>query len=189
MTINYLLQVLNNIENAKRANRLKARNVILENKALFPFLLKIVFETQNKTAIKAAWVLELVCEQQLDLLIPQLDFFISNIKTLKNESAIRPASKICMFLGEAYTSKSPNAIQKNLTKTQIDQIIETGFDWLISNHKVATKAYTMQTLYLFGVNHHWVHEELKLIIQQNMMRESAAYKARGKMTLEMINKK
>lgn len=184
-----MLQVLDNIENAKRVNRLNARDVILENKSLFPFLLKIAFDSQNKTAIKAAWILELVCEQKLDLLIPQLDFFISNIKTLKNESAIRPASKICLFLGEAYTSKSTNAIQKNLTKTQIEQIIETGFDWLISNHKVATKAYTMQTLYLFGENQDWVHQELKLIIQQNIMKESAAYKARGKMTLDLINKK
>ena len=113
MTINYVLQVLGNIENAKRANRLNARNIILENNTLFPFLLKIAFETQNKTAIKAAWVLELVCEQQLELLIPHLNSFLENIKYLKHESAIRPASKICMFLGEACTSKINNSIKKN----------------------------------------------------------------------------
>ena len=76
-----------------------------------------------------------------------------------------------------------------LTKTHIDNIIEINFDWLISNHKVATKAYAMQTLYLFGKNYDWVHEALKLTIQQNITTESAAYKARGKMTLALINKK
>lgn len=189
MTKNYLIQQLANIENAKRENRNKVRDLVIENEVLFPFLVEIVFENQHKTAVKAAWILELVCEQKLDLIIPQLDFFISNIIYLKNESAIRPASKICLFLAEAYTSKSANAIQNKLTQAQIDQIIEIGFDWLISNRKVATKAYTMSTLYLFGKNHHWVHQELKLIIQQNMLSESAAYKARGKMTLRLINKK
>ena len=59
---------------------------------------------------------------------------------------------------------------------------------MISNHKVATKAYSMNALFLFGKNYDWVHQELKLILQQNISKESAAYKARGKMTLELINK-
>ena len=47
----------------------------------------------------------------------------------------------------------------------------------------------MNALFLFGKNYDWVHEELKLIIEQNISKESSAYKARGKITLGLINKK
>ena len=43
--------------------------------------------------------------------------------------------------------------------------------------------------YLFGKNYDWVHKELKLILEQNIPKQSAAYKARGKITLALINKK
>jgi hypothetical protein len=60
---------------------------------------------------------------------------------------------------------------------------------MISDQKVAVKAFTMNFLFLFGKNSDWVYNELKLIIQQNIMDGSAAYKARGKITLSLINKK
>lgn len=184
-----LVEQLELIKNAKRVNRLIVANLVLSNKKIFPYLLEITFDVNNKISIKAAWVLEIVCEKNLSFIAPYLDYFTENIGNLKHDSAVRPASKICMFLAKAYASKKEILFRNYLTKTHIDQIIETGFDWMISNHKVATKAYTMETLLLFGKNHPWVHNELKLILQQNMAAESPAYKARGRMTLQCINKK
>lgn len=189
MNKDYLIYQLNTIENARRDNRLKVANLVIENKNLFQFLLEIIFELNNKTGIKAAWILELVCEQKLDWLVPHLNNFTKNISTITQDSAVRPISKICNFMAIAYTSKKDSLLKVQLKKKHIDLIIEAGFDWVISNHKVATKAYAMNTLYLFGKNYNWVHEELKLIIQQNITTESAAYKARGKITLALINKK
>lgn len=189
MTKTYLITQLENIANAKRENRMRVTNLVLENPELLPFLLEIVFNSQDKTAIKAAWILELVCLENISLLVPHFNFFIENIKSLNHDSAVRSASKICMLLAQTHSKKTNLLISNTLTKKHIDTIIETGFDWLISKHKVATKAYAMTTLYLLGKNTDWVHEELKLIIQQNMVTESAAYKARGKITLALINKK
>ena len=189
MTKIYLIKQLEQIENAKRKNRLYVANIVIKNKELFPYLIEIVFNAHDKTGIKAAWILELVCERKLHWLLPYLTYFTENLKLLNQDSAVRPASKICMFLAQTYDSKTAISIKNFLTKTHIDNIIETGFDWMIGNRKVATKAYMMQTLYLFGKNYDWVHEALELIIQQNIMTESAAYKARGKMTLNLINKK
>ncbi|WP_299528830.1 adenylosuccinate lyase [uncultured Lutibacter sp.] len=189
MNKEFLILQLNNIENAKRVNRMRVTSLVLKNEELFPFLIAIVFELNDKTAIKAAWVLELVCELKLNLLLPHLSYFTKNIKHLKHDSAVRPASKICMFLAQTYASKNNILLKKIITKFHIDSIIEISFDWLISDRKVATKAYAMQTLYLLGKNYDWVHEELKLIIKQNMANESPAYKARGRMTLDLINKK
>lgn len=189
MTKIYLIEKLEAMQNAKRENRLRVANLVVENPELMPFLIEQVFEVENKRSIKAAWTLELVCEQQLNLLIPYLDTFTTKINTLKFDSAVRPASKICNFLAIAYNSKKNPLITKNLTSEYINRMIETGFDWMISNHKVATKAYTMNALFLLGKNADWVHEELKLILEQNIPKESAAYKARGKITLALINKK
>jgi hypothetical protein len=185
----YLILQLEKMENAKRVHRLRVANLVLKNPDLLPFLLEIVFEVENKLSIKAAWSLELVLEQKLDWLTPHLDYFTNNISSVQFDSAVRPISKICNFIAIAYSSKKESLIKEFLTANQIETIIEAGFDWMISQHKVAVKAYTMNALFLLGKNYDWVHEELKLIIQQNITKESAAYKARGKMTLALINKK
>jgi hypothetical protein len=189
MDKDFLIIQLENIENAKRVNRLRVASIVLEAPHLFKNLLKLVFEVENKLSIKAAWVLELVCIDKLELLAPHLSYYTSNIKYLKFDSSIRPASKICNFLAIANNSRYDNLIKDTITKHQIDSIIETSFDWMISNQKVAAKAYAMNALYLFGKNYDWVHKELKLIIQQNIINESSAYKARGKITLSLINNK
>lgn len=189
MTKQDLIQQLINIENAKRINRERVAYLVLDNTELFHYLLEIMFTTDTKISIKAAWVLEIVCEQNLSIIVPYLDYFVENIGILKHDSAVRPASKICNFIAIAYTSKKDILFKKFLSKNHIDKIVETCFDWMISNHKVATKAYSMNALFLLGKNYDWVHTELKLILQQNISNESAAYKARGKITLDLINKK
>jgi len=189
MNKDFLILQLNNIENAKRVNRLRVANLVIENPELFPFLLQLIFEFHNKTSVKAAWILELVCDKKLDWLALYLNFFTENIHKVKQDSCVRPISKVCNFIAIAYTSKKVSLMKETLTENQINTIIETGFDWMISNHKVAVKAYAMNALLLLGKNYDWVHEELQLIIQQNMVNESPAYKARGRMTLELINKK
>jgi len=189
MNKDFLIVQLTNIENAKRTNRLRVTNLVIENNELFKYLLELVFEVKNKLSIKAAWVLELVCEEKLEWIVPHLNYFTENIHTVLFDSVLRPVSKICKFLAIAYTSKNENLIKKCISTNHIENIIEAGFDWMISKQKVAVKAYTMNALYLFGKDSDWVHHELKIIIQQNIATESAAYKARGKMTLALINKK
>lgn len=153
---------------------------ILSDQNLFLPLLNIAFDVDNKTSIRACWVLEFVLREKLNWAYPHLDYFVENIPKVHFDSATRPISKICEFLAQDYTSKKETEIKKYLTKDHIDSIIEKGFDWLISDHKVAVKVYSMESLFLFGKEKNWVHDELKLIIQQEIMNGSPAYKARGK---------
>jgi len=67
MTKAYLIIQLNAITDTRRVNRLKVANLVLENKQLFPFLLEIVLDFNNKASIKGAWVLEFVCHKKLRL--------------------------------------------------------------------------------------------------------------------------
>lgn len=189
MNKSFLIEQLEAMKNAKRVYREAAADLILANEELMLPLVELVFDVANKLSIKAAWTLEIVCEKNLEYLLPHIDYFTKNIHLIVFESAVRPASKICNFLAITYNSKKDSIVKNTLTKSHIDNIVECAFDWMISEHKVATKAYAMNALYIFGKNYNWVHKELALILEANIPKESAAYKARGKITLQLINNK
>ncbi|PWG04772.1 adenylosuccinate lyase [Polaribacter aquimarinus] len=177
------------MENPKRENRQRVANIVLENQSLFKDLITITFDVENKISIKAAWILEWICtHHQLEWMIPHLDEFTSKIATVQFDSAIRPCAKICEHLAVAYYSKDENHIKRNLTFPQIDTIVETGFDWLITPQKIAVRAYTMTFLYLFGLERDWIHPELKHLIESKIIHESKGCKARGKHILALIEK-
>jgi hypothetical protein len=177
------------METPKKVNRQRVANIVLENRELFKELVTITFNIENKVSIKAAWVLEWICtHHHLTWILPHLDEFTSKIETVKFDSAIRPCAKICEHLANAYYSKNENEVQESLTNTQIDTIIETGFDWLITPQKIAVRAYTMTFLYLFGLQKEWIHPELKHLIETKIIHESKGCKARGKQILELIEK-
>ena len=75
-----------------------------------------------------------------------------------------------------------------MTAAQINAIIETGFDWLITPQKIAVRAHTMNTLYLFGLTKNWIHPELSHLISTKIIHESKGCKARGKQVLDLIEK-
>ena len=185
-----LKELLETMGTAERVNRKRVSNFVLENKELFPVLLKIVFETSYKLHYKAAWTLEFVLKDNLEWLVPHLDFFTNNIQILSHQSAIRPISKICKWLAISYVKKENQYFVKTINQKHLDKLVETGFDWLIGEHKVAAKAYTMESLYLFGKlqkrDLEWVHIELRNIITQNIINGSPAYKTQGKMILKLL---
>jgi len=165
-----------------RDNRQKYANEVLDNPEYFPELIRLCFHVSDKNASKAFWILEFVCYQKLEWLAHYLDFFCSNIKKLKDESAIRPAAKICQLLILAHYKKN----EIILSDKNLEEIIESSFDWLINDIKVASKAYSMRTLYILGLHYDWIHPELKIIITKDFPNHSAAYKAVAKEVLKKI---
>ncbi len=163
---------------AHRLNREFIRDYVIQNPDKLQFLIEIALNENDKIHHKACWSLELIFELQLELILPFLEEFISKISFYKNDSAIRPISKICLFLSKSKTIK---LIEKQETK-----IIETCLDWLIQDEKVASKAYSMRALYNFGKKHPWIHEELKSILTQDYPNHSAAYKAAAKDILKKL---
>jgi hypothetical protein len=174
--------------NASRENRSKFATMVLNDLSLFPKLIEILFMIDDKVSCRAAWILEFVCADYIYAIIPYLDKFTSNLKKIHLDSAVRPVSKVCGFIAQAYYSKQPNTIQKTLTQIHIECIIEACFDWMITNQKVAPKAYAMETLFLFGKDYKWVHPELTQILEQDFPTQSAGFKARAKLTLQKIKK-
>ena len=163
---------------AHRISRDFIRDYVLQNSEKLQFLIEIALNEKDKIHSKACWSLELIFEIKLELILPFLDDFLAKIGQFKDDSAIRPISKICMFLSKSKTIK--------LSENQESKIIETCLDWLIQDKKVATKAYSMRTLYNFGKKYPWINEDLKTILSQDYFNHSAAYQAAAKDILRKL---
>ncbi|GAA4291399.1 adenylosuccinate lyase [Aestuariibaculum suncheonense] len=173
---------------ASRQDRLAFARLVLNDMSLFPKLIAISFMTDDDSSSRAAWVLELVCQEYIYAIIPHLDFFTNNLNKVQLESAIRPMAKICTFIAEHYTSKHPNPIKKSLTSLPKEKMIEACFDWMINDHKVAAKVHAMETLFLLGKETPWIHPQLVDILQQDFHHQSAAFKSRAKHILNKMKK-
>lgn len=172
--------------NAYRANRLLAAQNVLENHHLFDELVQICFSPSDKNNHKACWILEFVSYEELLWLQPHLDFFCSNLKVLKDESSIRPIAKVVQLLVKSHYKKNENGIL--LSEQNLQDCIEASFDWLIDDIKVATKAYSIRTLYILGNHYDWIHPELQIILNKDYANHSSAYKAVAKEVLKKIEK-
>ena len=167
-----------------RENRLEVAQFILDNKNHFDELVKISFSPLDKNNHKACWILEFVSYKELIWLQPHLDFFFENLKLLKDESSLRPIAKVMQLLVKSHYKKDENAIF--LSEENLEKCIETSFDWLINDTKVATKAYSIRTLYELGNHYDWIHPELLIILNKDFPNHTAAYKAVAKEVLKKI---
>jgi len=185
----FLIAILQQIENAKREYRNEAALKIMNSPNLFPYLIDETFNINDILSIRAAWVLEWICTHHgLSLLLPHLNKFTLNLSKVHFNGSIRACAKICEHISKAYTSKKTHDIQNILTKKQINTMVEVGFDWLISPQKVAVKTYTLNTLYLFGLHINWIHNALEAIIRKDITHQSIAFQTRGKKIIRLIQK-
>ena len=124
--------------------------LVLENKHLVEPLMEIAFDVDNPISNKACWVMEFTAKENLSYIFPHLDNFTSNLGNVHFDSSVRPMAKICEYLMKAYFSSTENESQQVLTEQHLETIATVCFDWLIGNHRVAAKAYSMTCL-LFWV--------------------------------------
>lgn len=185
MTTAQLYEELNYV-NHSREKRLHYAHLMQANPDLVPKLLEILFMVDDKISPRAAWVFEFMCHANIDIIIPYLDTFTKNMYNVHLDSAVRPVAKICEFLAIAYTSKNENNIKKALTETHKERIIEVCFDYMINDEKIAPKAYSMNTLFLFGKDFDWIHPELALILERDFQMQSSGFKARARHILKKI---
>ncbi len=153
---------------AHRPIRDENKLFIFENPEYLSQLIEIAFNIKDKNHHKACWILELICEERIDLFLPFIDNFCNTLKDFKSDSAIRSISKIGLFIVKNKTIK--------LTEIQEEKIIETYLDWLIESDKAANAAYSMRTLYILGKKHDWINEELKALLSRDCSHQTPGYK-------------
>ncbi len=186
MTVEQLRNALDYV-NHSREKRTEMAHLVSTNPHLVPPLLQLAFEDKSHISSKACWVMEFTAKENLRYIFPYLDTFTATIGILKRDSSVRPMAKICEYLTIAYFKKPLDATLRNtITDEHLEKITSACFDWLIGTHKVATQAYSMTCLFLLGSKFDWIHPELKIILEQNYHKGSAAYKARARMILKKL---
>ncbi len=166
-----------------RESREEIRDFIFANPSYLKDLTEIAFNTKDKNHHKACWILELICQDQTTLFIPFTADFCTVLPYFKKDSAIRPASKICLLIITSNYRKNENQLSEN----QLQKITESCFDWLINNTKVASKCYSIRTLFQIGKQVDWIYPELQIILNKDYNAHSAAYKAVAREILKKIN--
>ncbi len=163
-------------------NRIMVRNFALKDEAHLSELTAIAFNTDHALHIKAFWCLDLVCEKKVKTLLPYVDAFCEVLPKITNDSSLRPATRIALFLSKSNHRK--NGI--NLSKTQEHQLIEALIDRLLQDEKVASKVYAMKALFVLGKKYPWIYEALQPILSQDYSNHSAGYKAAAKHILRRL---
>lgn len=169
---------------AHRGSREGNAIFVLNHPELADDLITLALDVAEKNHFKACWILEIVLERDLMLLVPRLEDFCNMLPNWTNDSALRSVSKICMFCTERL-KKDPEF----LTEKQILQITEACFQWIISEQKVAAKAYAILALYETGKRIDWVYPELIPVLQHGFPDHSPAYQSVARKVLAKINKK
>lgn len=129
-----------------------------------------------------------MCTDNIENIIPYINQFTENMHKVHLDSAVRPVAKICELIAKAYASKNDNKIKKNLTSIHKERIIETCFDYMINDEKIAPKAYAMNTLFILGKEYDWIHPELVLILERDFQIQSSGFKARARHILKNIKR-
>lgn len=168
---------ITSIENstAHRAIRDYNSGCVFGEPALLTDLMVMALNIDNPFHFKACWTLELVIEKHVHWLQPHLSEFCQKLPLFSHDGALRSISKIALFAAKEHLKSKAFLSEEN-----IKVISECCFDWLISDQKVATKAYAMRTLFELGKLQDWIYPELRPILEQDAAYHSAAYKAAGK---------
>ncbi|WP_116769316.1 adenylosuccinate lyase [Maribacter litoralis] len=183
-----LCEALNYVT-ALRKKRSKMASIIEADQKLIPILIDIIKDDINPVSCKASWILEYVANKDLQPILSHINTFVDALSSISLESSIRPAAKICELLVLNEFSNNKLSHNHKLTNAQLNTITEVAFDWLIGEHKVAPKAYSMTILLWLGNSISWIHPELMQILKQNYETGSSAYKARAKRTLKILEKR
>ncbi|MEC4049700.1 hypothetical protein OX284_009705 [Flavobacterium sp. SUN046] len=163
---------------AHRQSRDDNKDFVIAHPSILKELIQLALNTKDKNHHKAWWVLELIAEEQIELLLPDIDLMCNNIQKICSDQAVRPASRVCMFLAQSK--------KITLSPIQEEKLIERCLDWLIQPERVAAKAYSMRALYSLGKKHPWIHEELRMILSQDYKGNSPAYIAAAKDILRRL---
>jgi len=175
------------IINASRESRINMASGFIQHPEQLPELLHIAFLDESPISSKAAWVLDMVMREKLELLLPHLDYFCQHLGKVKLDGVIRPVARICeMLVLACLHSKEPSQFQR-ISNEHLEAIATACFDWLISEQKVAPKAYAMTSLFYLGHRFPWIHDELRQVLEQNYAGGSAGYQARARQVLRKLN--
>ena len=103
------------------ASRKMVSNFAMKEENRLKEMIQLAFDTKHELHVKAFWSLDLVCEKKLKQFIPFIEDFCEVLPKIKEDSALRPATKIAFFL-----SKSNHRKQGQLSNPDKDTVWYSG---------------------------------------------------------------
>lgn len=169
--------------NKPDVDRIVAR--VLASPELVGPLFKEVGIHDKEDNFAASWIFDHVMRKKLELIIPLLNDFIEGLNQMQSESSIRPMAHICQLLTQAYYKAKHPLFIDALSLAHLEKMATVCFDWLIEEHKVATKVFAMTSLFHLGKTFDWIRPELKSVLEQHIPKGSAGFQNRG---IKILNK-
>lgn len=185
MTKSELLQRLNSGRLSKTQIDTLVKELITNSDLTKP-LLEEIFRQDKLNDFNASWVFDHLMRKKLVYLLPFIEEFTSRLDNLTSESCIRPIAHVCQMLCESYFVKNDIIFKKSMKKNHLEYLVNACFDWLIGEHKMAAKVFSMTSLLYLGEKFDWIHPELKMVLESTVPNGSAGYKNRGKKTLDKL---
>ena len=136
MTTNELYEALDYV-NHSRQKRQQYAHLILAQPELMASLMDIVFMIDDQRSCKAAWLAEFSVNTEHTVILPYLDILTARTDSVYRDAAIRPIAKIYECLALQYYQYRCPLTQKNLKLTHREHMVETVFNWLLTEQKVA----------------------------------------------------
>lgn len=149
-------------------------------------LVEIALNHSHPLAPKGCRLLEFCARHNPELLKPYTTEITRAMQAVHHRSSQRCLAKIAELWMIDYSRDPTGRLSHCLKNPQKEQLTEICFTWLIGDTTVATKAHSITVLYYLGKEIPWIHPELTAIIELNYQAESAAYKARTRLTLKQI---
>jgi hypothetical protein len=174
-------------------NRLENRQLLIQsclnNSSLIKVLLTKMEQIDSEESNFASRILELTCKEDLKILASHIDDFSSLLSIVKLDGVVRSCAKICELLCIQYFLKENTFFINLLKEEHLEKMTEAGFNWMITDQKIAVQAYTMQTLYLLGAKYNWINEELALNLENGIPTGSTGYVNRARKVIKAIRTK
>lgn len=160
--------------------------MVMDRPELLGPLFQICSKDPTKIADRAAWLIDHAARQNLSLIYPHINEFINTLKCVHTETSIRSLSTLCEMFAQKYFGPNPDKIKELLNNRDLQTIVTISFDWLIGDHKVASKAHSMESLYWCGLKYDWIHPELYAVLERDYPLGSAGYQARARKIMNRI---
>ena len=161
-------------------SRANFSRIISENQFL-PGLIQII-QQSSAYRLKAIVALEFYARDHWEEVKNYSEEIIEISTKITSETEKRCISKLMEKISE-FQYKDPDF---KLPQQSLEQMASVCFDWLLTDSKIATKAFSMQSLFYLGYKIDWIHPELKAYLQRNLSQQSAGFKSRGTKILKKL---
>ncbi|MFN0274133.1 MAG: hypothetical protein ACKVPJ_00185 [Chitinophagales bacterium] len=146
------------------------------DKKRFSELIEIFLHGAKKTSQMAGWALSYCAEAHPELIVPHIKKLLKKTQDTKaHNSAKRHVIRVLQYI--------------NIPEKDAGFAAQVCFDFLADkNEEVAIRVFSMTVLFNLVKREPGLKNELKLLIEENINLEKAAFKSRGRKILTALEK-